>query len=216
MSEILKRMQEEEQRRLKEAEDKKKADLLRAEQMKREEEQRVRTQEDFFKKQIAERKKNIEPATKSIVAIFEELKIHPKISSAPKKEVKVEIDNLWQQAKITLMWGEKFGLTDAERSLVEEYRTKRRQFGSYPSEILQSAYDFLWAEVTTRYVQIQGGGYGRTLNTQDFIQDNHLIVPILTSLFSIPSTPGLYLTHILYRKYNYESGPPSPPTSLGY
>lgn len=216
MSELLRKMQEEEQRRLKEAEDKKKADSLRDGQMRREEEQRVRAQEEYIRDQIAERKKIIEPATKSITAIFEELKKHPQISRAPKKTITTDIDKLWNRAKIDLNWGEKFGLTDEERRLIKEYGTRRRIFGSYPSEILVSAYDFLWAEVTTRHVQIQGGGYGRTLNTQDFIQDNQLIIPILTSHFSIPTTPGLCLTHILYRKYNYESGPPAPPTSLGY
>lgn len=121
----------------------------------------------------------------------------------PLHEVTVELRQPTPDCvRVSLRWGTKFRLTDADKHLMHSYRTSRRRLRRYPDVVVAHEYREVWgvldgSEGTLRL------SCGHVLTIEDFLDDPAVVAPCLSESLESADRQARY--HL--RSSQYEASP---------
>lgn len=88
--------------------------------------------------------------------------------------------------RASLRWGTKFALSEAERALMRNYRTRRRRLQRYPDVVIAHHYFEVWGTFngTTKVLEL---GTGHAWSIAQFQQNPALVRPFLDQAVAAPT-----------------------------
>ena len=144
------------------------------------------------------------PASSALAESFRALERQtPEIRRQPLHEVTVQPRQPTPDSvRVSLRWGTKFGLTDADKQLMHSYRTSRRRLRRYPDVVVAHEYRELWGVFDGSQGTLRLSS-GHVVAVEDFLDDPAVTLRCLSEALNSADVQARY--HL--RSTEYEPSP---------
>lgn len=144
------------------------------------------------------------PASSALAESFRALERQsPEIRRQPLHEVTVQPRQPTPDSvRVSLRWGTKFGLTDADKQLMHSYRTSRRRLRRYPDVVVAHEYRELWGVFDGSQGTLRLSS-GHVVAVEDFLDDPAVTLRCLSEALNSADAQARY--HL--RCTEYEPSP---------